>query len=723
MFDPANVNKKKEKRVAIQRVSQWVRQKLPPNFRQLAANPQQLRIDVREIVCGDPACSPIDTVVSFVFDNAIRGEIGFPFEVDHMQPADLEEEGRCRRRRSSRTGAGAGRRPGRPRRRSDDEPAVMGQAVECCVGKGVWQPGTVVALWYSEAGFPPGFFAPYQIETDDGGSSSRGGPDRCVRARRRAGGPGPQVEVAREATGVSVSHDARGQQNFPPGRAAMDGLQSTLRRRRRGPATALALKRSTARRGLRVRTWVLRSSLLVLAVFLVSITMVGSEARRRLGGDDDDDGCCSGSDKVRADPRWLVVFYIGGITHMFLAPRSSATSTSCPPSRRWPRTCTCPRHGRRDPDGRGRLRAGALHAARRDVQAVRLGLRTIVGSAVFNILFVIGVCASAAPAPLVLTWWPLLRDCTYYAIALGALTFFFANSDPAVIHWYESLILFLMYFGYLAVMAQNKNLHYAFMKRVMGKSDAERSRAASAGVFTILTERKTVFEMAGIAAVTRIVGDANETFDGIDADASGKIDRDELEAFLRKEGCCDEQLSPEAMAKPPRTWTATATARSRARPLSSGTRPARPRSSRRRGAAGTCSISTATAADASEVAHVLKQMSGDDDVDEDGALKAIAEIKDGARASGVETAGIELTDKGAPLPASTDTVGFDEFKAWFATSEFFQAKSSQTKAVVEAAGDEEDGEGLSLSWPADASPSGKFFFAARSRSWRSSRAP
>ncbi|KAH8085087.1 calcium, potassium:sodium antiporter [Aureococcus anophagefferens] len=107
--------------------------------------------------------------------------------------------------------------------------------------------------------------------------------------------------------------------------------------------------------------------------------------------------------------------------------------------------------------------------------------------------------------------------------------------------------------------------------------------------------------------------------------------------------------------------------------------------------------------DASEVVHVLKQMSGDDDVDEDGALKAIAEIKDGARASGVETAGIELTDKGSSLPASTDTVGFDEFKAWFATSEFFQAKSSQTKAVVEAAGDEEDGEGLSLSWPADAS--------------------
>ena len=173
------------------RVSQWVRQKLPPNFRQLAANPQQLRIDVREIVCGDPACAPIDTVVSFVFDNAIRGEIGFPFEVDHMQPADLEEEGSMpppevledwRRGRSTPW-------PPAPAPPSDDELRfVMGQAVECCVGKGLWQPGTVVALWYSEAGFPPGFFAPYQIETDDGRLIfAPEDSNRCV--RERAGAP------------------------------------------------------------------------------------------------------------------------------------------------------------------------------------------------------------------------------------------------------------------------------------------------------------------------------------------------------------------------------------------------------------------------------------------------------------------------------------------------------------------------------------------------------
>ena len=79
--------------------------------------------------------------------------------------------------------------PPAPAPPSDDELRfVMGQAVECCVGKGVWQPGTVVALWYSEAGFPPGFFAPYQIETDDGRLIfAPEDSNRCVRAR--AGAP------------------------------------------------------------------------------------------------------------------------------------------------------------------------------------------------------------------------------------------------------------------------------------------------------------------------------------------------------------------------------------------------------------------------------------------------------------------------------------------------------------------------------------------------------
>ena len=43
-----------------------------------------------------------------------------------------------------------------------------------------------------------------------------------------------------------------------------------------------------------------------------------------------------------------------------------------------------------------------------------VGIGTIVGSAVFNILFVIGMCALFSKTVLHLTWWPLFRDCAFY---------------------------------------------------------------------------------------------------------------------------------------------------------------------------------------------------------------------------------------------------------------------------------------------------------------------
>jgi hypothetical protein len=43
-----------------------------------------------------------------------------------------------------------------------------------------------------------------------------------------------------------------------------------------------------------------------------------------------------------------------------------------------------------------------------------VGFGTIVGSAVFNVLFVIGACAFFSKEILVLTWWPLFRDCCWY---------------------------------------------------------------------------------------------------------------------------------------------------------------------------------------------------------------------------------------------------------------------------------------------------------------------
>ena len=81
-----------------------------------------------------------------------------------------------------------------------------------------------------------------------------------------------------------------------------------------------------------------------------------------------------------------------------------------------------------------------------------VGFGTIVGSAVFNILFVISMCALLAKSILVLTWWPLFRDSIFYAIALSVLIGFYYDGQ---IEWYESLVLFLLYVVYAIFMGFN----------------------------------------------------------------------------------------------------------------------------------------------------------------------------------------------------------------------------------------------------------------------------
>ena len=104
-------------------------------------------------------------------------------------------------------------------------------------------------------------------------------------------------------------------------------------------------------------------------------------------------------------------------------------------------------------------------------------------------------------------------------------------------------------------------------------------------------------------------------------------------------------------------------------------------------------------------------MTGDDAVDEEAAVTAIEQIKDTARQSLVvaaDVAGVELVDKSespAANGASSQTVSFDEFKAWFAQSEFFEAKAKEQKAIAAEAEAKDEEEGISLAWPADASPS------------------
>jgi hypothetical protein len=44
----------------------------------------------------------------------------------------------------------------------------VGDRVKCCVDEGRWASGTVIKLWYTEDSFAQGFYAPYQVELDEG---------------------------------------------------------------------------------------------------------------------------------------------------------------------------------------------------------------------------------------------------------------------------------------------------------------------------------------------------------------------------------------------------------------------------------------------------------------------------------------------------------------------------------------------------------------------------
>ncbi|XP_028826002.1 sodium/potassium/calcium exchanger 2-like isoform X10 [Denticeps clupeoides] len=81
-----------------------------------------------------------------------------------------------------------------------------------------------------------------------------------------------------------------------------------------------------------------------------------------------------------------------------------------------------------------------------------VGIGTIVGSAVFNILFVIGMCAVFSKEILNLTWWPLFRDVSFYILDLIMLIIFFL--DNAIKYW-ESISLLLAYAAYVIFMKYN----------------------------------------------------------------------------------------------------------------------------------------------------------------------------------------------------------------------------------------------------------------------------
>lgn len=99
-----------------------------------------------------------------------------------------------------------------------------------------------------------------------------------------------------------------------------------------------------------------------------------------------------------------------------------------------------------------------------------VGIGTIVGSAVFNILFVISMCAIFSKSVLQLTWWPLFRDVTFYSVILIILMHFFKDS---IIYWWEALVLLLCYAAYVTFMKFNEQLE-KMLKKLLNRNKVTR---------------------------------------------------------------------------------------------------------------------------------------------------------------------------------------------------------------------------------------------------------
>ncbi|XP_013873752.1 sodium/potassium/calcium exchanger 3 [Austrofundulus limnaeus] len=91
-----------------------------------------------------------------------------------------------------------------------------------------------------------------------------------------------------------------------------------------------------------------------------------------------------------------------------------------------------------------------------------VGVGTIVGSAVFNILCIIGVCGFFAGQAVQLSHWALLRDSVFYTLSITALIVFIYDEEVC---WWESLVLILMYAVYILIMKLNSRAQRYFSRR------------------------------------------------------------------------------------------------------------------------------------------------------------------------------------------------------------------------------------------------------------------
>jgi len=293
----------------------------------------------------------------------------------------------------------------------------------------------------------------------------------------------------------------------------------------------------------------------------------------------------------KADPAWMIIFHSIGVIYMFLALAIVCDEFFVPALEEM----STPRRLNLSMDVAGATLMAAGGSAPElftslfgTFQESEVGFGTIVGSAVFNVLFVIAMCSLMSKEVLSLTWWPLFRDSTYYAIGLSTLTVFVGVTTPNEIVLWESMVLFALYLGYILLMWQNANLYKAITGKELeypdddGDGDDDKAHASNgdaveeskegeterpkmdkrlsagqidanmktdgvshfrwqgtfrAGILKLLRDPESWIETAGVGIVAKIAGDADYVFRQIDSDGNGNIDKSELKKLFEVLDC------------------------------------------------------------------------------------------------------------------------------------------------------------------------------------------
>jgi len=82
-----------------------------------------------------------------------------------------------------------------------------------------------------------------------------------------------------------------------------------------------------------------------------------------------------------------------------------------------------------------------------------LGIGTIVGSAVFNILVIVGATVVCTGHTLAIDWKPLTRDCSFYFASVVTILIIF---NDEVVYWWEGMIAVFCYLLYILFMTKNQ---------------------------------------------------------------------------------------------------------------------------------------------------------------------------------------------------------------------------------------------------------------------------